>query len=135
MAGKYPHIEWLDIEGNGTLTEVAVMKIDSNQNVYFVKLGNLDGIDRQRLANILTSRNATSFELWDLLSQATLGNGQNALNYFHQFVKIRTPQGQVLDPSSGQVGAAVAAQAPAPAAQVPDQAPKTTRQPKAKAKR
>jgi hypothetical protein len=109
MATKYPHIEWIDLEGNGTLTEIAVVKVDENQNVYFIKLSNLDGIDRQRLANIITNRNSKSFELWDLLSQATLGNGQNALNYFHQFVKIKTPNGQILDPSSGQVGAAMAA--------------------------
>ena len=104
---QFPHIDWTDLEGNGTLTEVATVKIDANKNLYFIKLTNLDGIDRQRLANIITNRNSRSFELWDLLSQATLGNGQNALNYFHQFVKIRTPGGEILDPSSGKVGMAM----------------------------
>lgn len=109
MAKSYPHVEWIDLEGNGTLTEVAVVKKDSSNNVFFIKLTNLDIIDRRRLVNIITNRNAANFALWDLLSNATLGNGMNALNYFHQFVKVKTPRGQILDPGSGSIGAAVPA--------------------------
>jgi hypothetical protein len=74
--------------------------------VFFFKTNNLDSIDRQRLAGILADRNARSFELWDLMSQRTLGNGMNALAYFHQLVKVLSPQGKIIDPRQGQIGVA-----------------------------
>ena len=39
-----------------------------------------------------------------MLAQHTLGNGMNALDYFHQLVKIITPSGTILDPKQGVVG-------------------------------
>lgn len=103
--GAFPHIEWVDLKDNGTLIEVAVIRRDENGNLYFFELNTLDAIDRQRLFNIISKRHATSFQLWDLLSQHTLGNGMNALDYFHQMVKILTPSGTIIDPKSGVMGA------------------------------
>jgi len=103
--GAFPHIEWVDLKDNGTLIEVAVIRRDDNGNLYFFELNTLDAIDRQRLFNIISKRHATSFQLWDLLSQHTLGNGMNALDYFHQMVKILTPSGSIIDPKSGVMGA------------------------------
>jgi len=103
--GTFPHTEWVDLKGNGTLIEVAVIRRDENGNLYYFELNILDAIDRQRLFNIITKRHANSFQLWDLLSQHTLGNGMNALDYFHQLVKILTPSGSIIDPKSGVMGA------------------------------
>lgn len=106
VQGKFPHVEWLDLEKNGILIECAILKTDDTGNKYFIRLDQLDMIDKQRIAKILTNRNATSFELWDLMAQITLGNGQNALTYFHQLVKMVTPAGVITNPKIGQVGTA-----------------------------
>ena len=121
--GAYPHVEWIDL-GNGLLTEVAVLKKDGEGNTYYFELNKLDAIDRQRLFNIITKRHAGQFPLWDLLNQHTLGNGMNALNYFHQLVKVVTADGQVMDPKQGVIGARAGTMpAPAPAAEAPAAAP------------
>lgn len=105
-AGKYPHVEWIDLNNNGIAVEVAVLKRDSQGGVYFIRLDALDSIDKSRMAKILTNRNAPNFELWDLMSQITLGNGENALKYFHQLVRIKTPQGEIIRPAHGRIGVA-----------------------------
>ena len=106
IPGKFPHIVWMDLQGDGVLTEVAVVKTDAQGNIYFLNLRNLDDIDKRRLTRIVADRNANRYELWDLLSQKTLGNGINALEYFHQLVKVMTPQGRVISPRVGQMGIA-----------------------------
>ena len=100
----FAHVEWLDLYNDGTLVECAVIKKDPIGNVFFFELNKLDAIDKQRIFNIITKRHAGQFELWDLLSQHTLGNGMNALNYFHQLVKVLTPGGKIMDPRQGVVG-------------------------------
>lgn len=102
--GAYPHVEWIDLKGDGVLVECAVVKKDEFGNIYFIELRKLDRIDRQRMFRILTNRSANNFELWDLLSQRTLGNGMNALEYFHQLVKVVTPSGRIKRPRMGEVG-------------------------------
>lgn len=102
---KYPHIKWLDLKDDGVMTECAIMRVDeSNNDVYFFPLTGLDDIDKKRLFDIVTSRNATMFELWDLMKNTTLKNGVNALHYFHQLVKIRTDSGRVIDIVTGRRG-------------------------------
>jgi len=101
---EYPHVEWIELHGDGILHECAVLRRDKLGNVFFIQTAHLDDIDRRRLAGILADRNARNFELWDLMSQKTLGNGVNALTYFHQLVKILTPNGKIMDPRAGQVG-------------------------------
>ena len=102
--GNLPHIKWIDLLGNGVLTECAVLKEDDLGNIYYIEVPSLDQIDKQRIARILTNRNAPNFELWDLMSQITLNNGVNALNYFHQLVKIITPDSVIMNPRMGVVG-------------------------------
>lgn len=104
---QYPHVEWLDLYGDGTLHECAVVKKDHVGNIYYIRLRELDMVDRRRIAKILTGRNASNFALWDLLHQSTLGNGMNALEYFHQYVMVRTPNGQRHRPQVGTIGAAM----------------------------
>lgn len=103
---EYPHIEWLELNGDGIMHECAVMKRDGAGNVLFIRTNDLDEIDKRRLAGILMDRNARNFELWDLMANKTLGNGMNALAYFNQLVKLITANGKVLDPKSGQIGIA-----------------------------
>ena len=121
VKGNYPHVEWVDLYSDGTLHECAIVKRDPADNLYFFEVTKLDSIDKQRLFNIITDRNAPSFELWDLMSQKTLGNGQNALAYFHQLVKVLTPSGKIINPQAGMVGAGKVTYA-APTAQARPQA-------------
>lgn len=103
MQGKFKGIEWLELEG-GIMTECAIMKKSLDGHVWFFPIASLDMIDKQRLLNIVRNRNAELYELWDLMSQITLGNGVNALTYFNQLVKVRTPAGQILPFNSGRYG-------------------------------
>ena len=125
IKGKYPHVGWVDLEGQGILTEVAVLK-ESEQGVAFIRLDQMDGIDKQRLFRVISNRNAHMYELWDLMSHITLGNGANALDYFHQYVKVLTPSGAVIAPQMGRVGAVSGTRrAPAaPAAAAPTPVPR-----------
>lgn len=101
---EHSHIEWLELHGDGVLHECAIMREDSTGSKLFLKVNDLDEIDRRRLAGILGDRNARRTELWDLMAQRTLGNGINSLVYFHQLVKMITPNGKILDLKSGQAG-------------------------------
>lgn len=112
-SAQYPHLTWLEINADGILHECAIMRTDAQGNLLFFKTNDLDEIDKKRLAGILMDRNARNFELWDLMSQKTLGNGMNALSYFHQLVRVLTPNGKVMDPKLGQMGGAVSVNPPA----------------------
>lgn len=106
--GNLPHIYWIDLKGDGVFTECAVMRKDALGNVYYFPLTALDNIDKRRLRRILTNRNANNFELWDLMSNITLNNGVNALDYFHQLVNVITPGGRIMKPQEGVVGVGTA---------------------------
>lgn len=107
MQGKYPHIEWLDLQSNGVASECAILKKDSAGNIYFFPLAALDLIDKKRLLDIVTNRNAHLYELWDLMSQITMRNGVNALTYFHQLAKVFTPSGQIIEADPARRGLSV----------------------------
>lgn len=125
---SYPHIKWLELHDDGVMTECAVMKIDkTNNDVFFFPLSALDDIDKRRLVEIVTSRNATMFELWDLMKNITLKNGVNALSYFHQLVKVRTSGGKIIDLTSGQRGVVMERKVAPTNAPAPAVAPKTGR--------
>ena len=109
---EYPHVEWLELHQDGVLHECAVMRRTPDGSVLFFRTNDQDEIDRRRLAGILADRNAANFELWDLMSQKTLGNGMNALAYFNQLVKLLSPGGKVMDPKSGQIGTGAVSVAP-----------------------
>ena len=106
IKGSFPHVEWVDIYNDGVAYECAIMKRDQNENIYFIRIDQLDNIDKNRLVRILKNRNATNYELWDLMSNITLGNGVNALTYFHQMVRVLTPSGKIIDPRGGKMGMA-----------------------------
>jgi len=102
--GSLPHIWWIDLKNDGVYTECAVMKRDHLGNVSYFPLNAIDSIDKRRLQRIVTNRNAKHFELWDLMSNLTLNNGVNALEYFHQLVHVLTPSGRVMRPQQGVIG-------------------------------
>jgi hypothetical protein len=104
LKGKYAHVGWVDLENKGIMTECAIMKNNPQSGLFFIKLNNLDIIDKQRLLRIVVNRNAHLYELWDLMSNITLGNGANALDYFHQYVRCLTPSGEIISPNEGRRG-------------------------------
>ena len=97
MQHKYRFMEWLDIEGNGMLSECAIMKKTPAGDIFFFPMSSLDSIDLQRFKAIISHPEANMYdELWKLLEQKTLGNGINALTYFNQLVKQKSTSGVIL---------------------------------------
>lgn len=104
-SSSHPHIAWVDLYGNQVVIEVAVVSIDQrNGDLYHIQLASLDHIDRARLANIISKRDAHKYPLWDLMSNNTLKNGMNALEYFNQMVKVKSVSGQIFSPGAGKMG-------------------------------
>lgn len=102
----YKFIEWMDLDGSGLLTEVAIMKRFPSGDVVFFKVNDLDVIDKQRLRNIITNRNSSLYdELWKLCEITTLGNGVNALSFFSQLAQVRHHNGAISPFNSGKISA------------------------------
>lgn len=98
----YDHVQFRDIYNDGVMREVIVMKEDDyTKDLFFIQVDDLDDIDVERLRVILKKRDADKYPLWDLLSNVTLKNGVNALEFFHQLVKQRMANGKVLPPGKG----------------------------------
>lgn len=92
---RFNHVFLVDVADNGALREVAVVKEEANGTIYYVDIASLDNFDKGRLKSLVTSQHADKYPLWDLMSQATLSNGKNALDYFHQLVKVKQAPGSV----------------------------------------
>lgn len=100
------HIYYFDQMGDGRLREIAVVKQDKNpdgtiRSLHYIDVALLDNIDKGRLKAIVVNRHADKYELWDLMSQSTLSNGKNALDYFHQLTKVEAGVGAVNTGFSG----------------------------------
>ncbi len=102
--GKIPHTQWIDLKSNGVLIECAVLKEDGFGNVYYIEVPSLDAIDKNRITRIIATPRSEDIPLWETMSNSMLRNGMNALEYFHQLVKVITPEGVVMNPRIGQVG-------------------------------
>ena len=112
---QLPHVEWIDLNDNGVAVECIIIKRDPRSgDLYYIKTEDLDPIDRNRMTSILRKRDAGRYELWDLLSNTTLGNGENALEFFHQLVRVRTQSGVIMIPSPSRVGFTIAPDAMQP---------------------
>lgn len=86
------HIYLLDINDDGRFREVAVSKMErdatgSIQSILYIDIALLDNVDKGRLKGIVMGQHADKYELWDLMSQQSLSNGKNALDYFHQVTR------------------------------------------------
>jgi hypothetical protein len=89
-----PHIFRVDIDDSGLLQEVAIVKEEEDGTIYYIQISSLHQIDKQRIKKIVTSIHADKYPLWELLSQAKLSNGMNALDFFHyNCVKTKAPRG------------------------------------------
>ena len=102
--GKWPHTKWIDLKNDGVMNECAVLKEDGFGNIYYVEIPALDNIDRDRLGRMLGQPRAKEIPLWEIMGQTTLRNGMNALDYFHQLVKVITPEGIIMNPRVGSIG-------------------------------
>lgn len=102
----FPHVEWIELYADKILHECLVVLRQPGGNLLFIKLAELDGIDKDRIVHFLRDRNVRAFSFAELLRSRTLPNGINALEYFHQMVQIITPNGQVMRPQQGQSGVA-----------------------------
>ena len=118
---QYRHYVSMDLYGNGIAHNVLLVKEDEeNGDVYFIRETDLDEVDKARMRQILTKRHANTMPLWEVMAQVTLKNGKNALEYFHQLVKVRTASGQIINPSAARRGII---RRPAPQQPAPQQAP------------
>lgn len=93
-ATSLPHIFLCDIDDSGLLKEIMVVKKFKDGSIYYVEIDPLHNIDKGRIKKIVSSQHADKYECWELLSQARLSNGMNALDFFHSNnVKVKRPRG------------------------------------------
>jgi hypothetical protein len=92
------HVFLIDWDDAGIFKEVAVVKEDEGDGtIYGILVDTLHPIDQSRLKKIVTSQHADKYPLWELMSQMTLKNGYNALDFFHaNYVKVKRPRGAVV---------------------------------------
>jgi len=95
------HVFLIDWDDSGLLKEMAVVKVDDDGTIYAIDIDSLHNLDKSRLKKIVTSVHADKYPLWELLSQATLSNGLNALDFFHyNAIKTKRPKGTRASSSS-----------------------------------
>lgn len=102
--GKWPHTKWIDLKNDGVMNECAVLKEDGFGNIYYIEIPALDAIDKDRIGRMIGGPRAREIPLWETMAQTTLRNGMNGLDYFHQLVKVITPEGVIMNPRVGAVG-------------------------------
>lgn len=106
-------IKRLDLNRNGVAIEVTVVnsiEVGTNEKgvpqyeIWFIRNDELDAIDKTRLLEVLNkSARVNDFQpLYETLADVTLGNGMNALDYFHQYVKVLYPSGVIQRPRLGR---------------------------------
>jgi len=93
-ATQLPHIFLIDWHDTGLLTEVALVKEEEDGTLHGILVDTLHPIDKGRLKKVVTSIHADKYPMWELMSQATLSNGLNFLDYAHyNLVKVKRPKG------------------------------------------
>ena len=93
-ATSLPHVYTCDIYDTGMPIDILLVKEFKDGSIYYIELASLHGLDKARIKNIITAPGADKFECWELLSQARLSNGMNALDFFHMNnVKTKRPKG------------------------------------------
>ena len=89
-----PHIFLCDIDDSGLIKEIMVVKKFKDGSIYYIEIDPLHQIDKGRIKKIVSAQHADKYEAWELLSQAKLSNGMNALDFFHSNnVKVKRPRG------------------------------------------
>lgn len=106
-------IKIIDLKRNGVGQEVTLInsievgrdeKGVMQHEIWFIKNDELDNIDKARLLEVLQkSAKVRDFQpLYETLADVTLRNGENALDYFHQYVKVLYPSGVIERPRKGR---------------------------------
>lgn len=91
---KLNHVEYVDVNNDGVLEEIAVVKRAEDGTLHYIDIAPLDSIDKARLKRIVTSQHADKYPLWELLAQSKLENGMNALDFFHSnLIKVKRGTG------------------------------------------
>jgi hypothetical protein len=91
------HVFLVDWNDDGILREIAVVMETDDGTIFGIDVDKLHPIDKARLKKVITSVHADKYPLWELLSQARLNNGMNALDFFHNnYVKVKRPRGSVI---------------------------------------
>jgi len=91
------HVFLIDWNDDGILREIAVVMETDDGTIFGIDVDKLHPIDKARLKKVITSVHADKYPLWELLSQARLNNGMNALDFFHNnYVKVKRPRGAVI---------------------------------------
>jgi hypothetical protein len=93
-SSKLNHVEYVDVDNDGVLEEIAVVKRAEDGTLHYIDIAPLDMIDKARLKRIVTSQHADKYPLWELLAQSKLENGMNALDFFHSsLIKVKRGTG------------------------------------------
>jgi hypothetical protein len=100
----FKHVYLVDINDNGQLREVAVIKEEQNGSLIYIDIASLDIIDKGRLKKFVTSMHADKYPLWELMSLDRLSNGYNGLDYFHQMARTKYAPGHVNTAMGGGLG-------------------------------
>lgn len=95
---QFRFVYQIDWDDNGRFEEIAVVKEDeSDGTIYGIRINDLHPIDKARLKRIITNQHADKYPLWELMSQITLKNGYNALDFFHtNYVRVKRIKGAVV---------------------------------------
>ena len=99
------HIFLVDINDDGQVREVAIVKKWGNGSIAYIDVGLLDEIDRRRMATLCRSFHADKYELFDIMYLQRLSNGLNALEYFSQLTKTKLAPGSNVSAHTGSLAA------------------------------
>lgn len=83
MTKQFNHIRNVDINNDGLLEQIVVVKEWEDGSLSYIDVAKLADIDKGRLKGILQSQHAQHYPVWELLSMTRLSNGINALDFFH----------------------------------------------------
>lgn len=107
QTSKLNHVEYIDVNNDGVLEEIAVVKRTKDGTLHYIDIAPLDRIDKARLKRIVTSQHSDKYELWELLAQSKLENGMNALDFFHSnLIKVKRGVGSVSTQFGGGLASA-----------------------------
>lgn len=83
MSKAFNHIRNVDINNDGLLEQIVVVKEWDDGSLSYIDVAKLADIDKGRLKGVLQSQHAQHYPVWELLAMTRLSNGVNALDFFH----------------------------------------------------
>lgn len=94
---QFHHVFLIDWDDNGVYKEIVVVKEFEDGTIRGIEVERLHPIDKSRIKKIVTSQHADKYELWELMSQITMKNGYNALDFFHNnYIREKRPRGAIV---------------------------------------